>query len=322
MVSLLTVTLHAVIDDHFDVPAFRQGQTQRARSNESFPTGKGISTATALVGLGAAAETCAVVLCGDDCREVYCELLASLGVRGLVYTGAFRTRRHVTISDPTASSGGVSHIQVQGVPHPAELFSLDGALVTGMLQNVSASTLVTLNGSLPKGAPPDLYGTLVKVIRDAGGRTLLDTSGAALLEGLKAAPFAIKTNRGEAESIVGHELPDRASQAEAAASIRSKYQLDWVIISDGAAGAILSGAAGTFHAHVRLPESAVIITDQGCGDSMAAGFITAIQSEQAPADIAKSMLLAATANLFSPRPGQLAQEYIDLLASDVSVVEL
>ena len=90
-------------------------------------------------------------------------------------------------------------------------------------------------------------------------------------------------------------------------------------MSDGAAGALLVGEHGAFHASLALPAEMVIETDQGCGDSMNAGFMAAVRKGLAPAEIAKMMLLAASANLSTPRPGELSPASISNLASAVKV---
>ena len=257
------------------MPGFESGATQRAASNASFPAGKGISVATALAGLGEAGRTTAVVLCGQDTAPQYRELLGTLGVAAAITAAPVRTRRHVTISDPSAQRGGVTHVQVQGVEHPGSLFTADGdedtdggggggGLVAGIRGLVGLGAIVALSGSLPKGAPADLYATLTRQLQAQGGRALLDTSGPALHAGLGASPFAVKANRGEAESVAGHKLPDLPSQLAAARAIRAEHGVGWVILSDGAAGALLVGESGAHHASLSLPPGTAIETDQGC----------------------------------------------------------
>ena len=59
-----------------------------------------------------------------------------------------------------------------------------------------------------------------------------------------------------------------------------------------------------------------------CGDSMNAGFMVGLARGLEPEAIARGMLLAATANLFTPRPGDLRSEALANYADMVKVVRL
>lgn len=143
--DIICVTLHAVIDDNFEVPGFMLGETQRAISTESFCVGKGISCAHALAGLGAAGNTHVVVICGAAEVPEYKSALSNHGFKSVhVYGGPPTTRRHVTIVDNTAPGNkAVTHIQVPGISHPPELFSGDGALKQSLLAICRSSTKVS-----------------------------------------------------------------------------------------------------------------------------------------------------------------------------------
>lgn len=45
-----------------------------------------------------------------------------------------------------------------------------------------------ITGSLPPGAGAGFYADLIRLVRNAGAHTLLDSSGSALLAGLEACP--------------------------------------------------------------------------------------------------------------------------------------
>eukprot|EP01047_Picozoa_sp_COSAG01_P011611 COSAG01_NODE_510_length_16076_cov_102.088252_3_plen_241_part_00 len=168
--------------------------------------------------------------------------------------------------------------------------------------------MVALSGSLPKGAPTDYYATLVRAIQQGpgGGRAVLDTSGAALEAGLRAAPWAVKPNRGEAEVLLGRRLATAesvgvqavaaaraaagaggdsstaaaaaaaADHAAAAAEIRARWGVEWVLLSDGEAGLVVACSAGAWHCRAELDSTdrAGIVNDQGCGDAAVAGFMS------------------------------------------------
>jgi len=67
----------------------------------------------------------------------------------------------------------------------------------------SPGDLWALCGSLPPGAPGDLYADLIAAVQARGARAILDTSEAALRLGLAARPAGIKPNSEEAAQALG-----------------------------------------------------------------------------------------------------------------------
>ena len=99
--------------------------------------------------------------------------------------------------------------------------------------------VVVLSGSLPKGWPVDTYRHLVAVAKKAGAKVVLDASGAALVEGVKAHPDVIKPNAEECEALVGF-VPKTAEEF-AKATMALKEFCDYPIVSDGANGCWFDG---------------------------------------------------------------------------------
>ena len=99
--------------------------------------------------------------------------------------------------------------------------------------------VVILSGSLPKGWPSDTYRHLVEAAKRVGAKVVLDASGAALVEGVKAHPDIIKPNAEECEALIGFvpKTPEEFKRATAAL----KRFCDYPIISDGGAGCWFDG---------------------------------------------------------------------------------
>lgn len=99
--------------------------------------------------------------------------------------------------------------------------------------------VVILSGSLPTGWPTDTYRVLAEAARRSGAKVVLDASGAALVEGIKAHPDVIKPNAEECEALIGFvpKTPDEFVRATAAL----KPVCDFPIISDGGAGCWFDG---------------------------------------------------------------------------------
>ena len=99
--------------------------------------------------------------------------------------------------------------------------------------------VVILSGSLPKDWPADTYRILAEAAKKTDVRVVLDASGKALVEGVKAHPDVIKPNAEECEPLIGFvpKTPEEFRRATAAL----KALCDYPIISDGGAGCWFDG---------------------------------------------------------------------------------
>jgi len=122
---------------------------------------------------------------------------------------------------------------------PQSLLSEDSLSCDCGGEGTRRPTVVIISGSLPAEFPVDFYCGLVEAARKAGATVVLDASGMALVEGVKAHPDVIKPNAEECEALIGFvpKTPDEFRRANAAL----KAFCDYPIISDGAAGCWFDG---------------------------------------------------------------------------------
>ena len=130
---------------------------------------------------------------------------------------------------------------------------------------------LALCGSLPPGAPADLYARVVARGRGAGSRVAVDSSGAALEATLVEGPDLIKPNLEELAVLVGRGLSSFGDVLEAAKEVRAEG-VGAVLVSLGADGAVLADGEGALHADTPpfTPRSTV-----GAGDALLAGYLFA-----------------------------------------------
>ena len=101
-------------------------------------------------------------------------------------------------------------------------------------------------------------------------QSVLDSSNAALTEGLKAHPWLVKPNRRELEVWVGRPLNSREEIIEAAEQLR-QHGIENVIISMGEQGSLWLNHEGVLQA--KPPRCENVVSTVGAGDSMVAGVI-------------------------------------------------
>ena len=192
--------------------------------------GKAVNVARWLAIRGA--EVACGGLLGEDNDRPFVKELAkyAIGDRFVRVPGA--TRRNEMIVWP----GDSMKLNRAAFPGLAAVPSLDSLL---SLSSFSSPAVAILSGSLPPVVPKDFYASAVARLKSLGFTVVLDASGAALVEGVKAHPDVIKPNAEECEPLVGFVPKAPGEFAKATDILREKVA--HVIISDGGAGAWFDG---------------------------------------------------------------------------------
>ena len=127
--------------------------------------------------------------------------------------------------------------------------------------------LIVAGGSIPPGVPVDIYYGLIMEAKDFGVRTILDSEGIWLEEGLKAKPYLIKPNVHEVEKLLKMELPTEEAVTRAALSLVEMHA-EIVVISGGRDGIIVATKDRIFKA---VPPPVKARSTVGAGDCVTAG---------------------------------------------------
>lgn len=210
------------------------------------PGGKAINVARWLAKRGASVA-CGGLL-GEDNAVIFEKELAKYGIEDRFVRVPGATRVNEMFVTPQGSFK---------VNRPA-VGSYEGL---ARFEQFEGFDVVVLSGSLPKGWPDDTYRVLVDSAKRGGAKVVLDASGAALVEGVKAHPDVIKPNAEECEALVG--FVPKTPEDFARATVALKAFCDYPIISDGGAGCWFDG---TF---VSAPEVEVLDTT-AAGDTLLA----------------------------------------------------
>jgi 1-phosphofructokinase len=125
-----------------------------------------------------------------------------------------------------------------------------------------------LSGNLPPGVPATIYATIITQLKRHGKQVVLDTSGEALREGVRAGPTIVKPNVDELQQLTGQSLSDEAAVEQAARQLLGDIRL--VVISMGERGALFVDAATTL---IAIPPPVLVKSTVGAGDAMVAGLI-------------------------------------------------
>jgi 1-phosphofructokinase len=303
---IVTLTANPSVDRTIEVDQLRRGAVLRARASHVDPGGKGVNVARALAANGRAAR--AVLPAGGWEGEQLAALLAPEQVAVVLVPVAGSIRANVSVVEP---DGTVTKLNEAGPElRAAEVEAILAATVTA----AAGAGWVAASGSLPPGAPADLYARLAARLRAAGGqaRLAVDSSGPPLAAALAAGPDVVKPNREELAEAAGRPVATLGEAVAAAAELRRRGA-HAVLASLGADGALLVDAAGASHGEAPVPRARSAV---GAGDALLAGFLAAGGS--GPAALAEALAWGAAAaglpGSRMPAPGDLDRAAVRITA--------
>lgn len=276
---IVTLTANPSIDRTVSLagPLIR-GEVLRTPATSDEPGGKGINVTRAL--LAAGAQTLAVLPANHDDP-----LTAALRQERISHRAVpvdTRVRVNLTLSEP---DGTTTKVNSPGEPMTA---AAADALAAELLREATGACWVVLSGSLPPGVPDDWYVRLVAALRGHGCRVAVDTSGTplrtVLAAGAAAHPHLVTPNGAELADAIGGDAAAIESdpyEAARAASLVRDRGVESVLVTLGAAGAVLVDPAGAWFAAAPsiTPRSTV-----GAGDCSLAGYLLAQTAGRPPSE--------------------------------------
>ncbi|MBI3011184.1 MAG: 1-phosphofructokinase, partial [Candidatus Omnitrophica bacterium] len=261
---IATVTLNPSLDEWMSLPALRAGELNRATGFARYPGGKGINVSRVVRELGE--RTVALALAGGEDGEILRRLMNRLSIPHDFVAVEGTTRNNYKIR--TARPRALTEINTEG---PRASRSVLRRLEERLLRRRPPPQCVVLSGSLPPGSPPGIYRRWIRILERRGIPTILDSSGAALAEGLRARPWLIKPNRFEAGELLGARLRRLADVAEAAKRLVARGP-SLAVISLGPDGAVLASRMSD-RVLMATPPTVPVDSAVGAGDSLVAGFV-------------------------------------------------
>lgn len=230
---ITTVTLNASIDKAYvmDKP-IQNGTVMRVSKCHNTAGGKGLNVARAIKTCGE--DVLATGLVGGYNGRYLERLLEEDGVAHQFGKIQGETRSCINILDP--AFGSTEYLE-SGAEISADEETVFVEKVFPLA--IANSAVITISGSVPKGASSTVYKRLIEGAKADGKIVLLDTSGAQLKESLSAKPFLVKPNVDELEMLFETKIKSTKEIVEYAHEIRN-YGIPNVMISMGSRGALLS----------------------------------------------------------------------------------
>ncbi|MEU4163838.1 hexose kinase [Actinoplanes sp. NPDC026670] len=286
---IVTVTLNPALDLTYTVDALVPHGTHRVTTVAERPGGKGLNVARVLHTLGE--PVLATGLLGGPTGRRVSALLAADGVPASFVEIGGETRRTVAVVDGSAATGFWE-------PGPAVTEAEWSRFTDHFRQLLPGATVVVLSGSPPAGPPPSVYAALIVHAREAGVPALLDTSGPALHEGLRAGPALAKPNDAELAALRPGSPPP-AGHAEIVEAVRAVAD-GAVVVSRGAAGLIAVVGDEVWEC---VPPVALGGNPTGAGDACAAALARGLRDRTPWPDLLADAVALSAAAVANPVAG-------------------
>jgi 1-phosphofructokinase len=129
------------------------------------------------------------------------------------------------------------------------------------------ASCVVMGGSLPTGVPVEFYAEAINQAHANGVPVIFDSSGLALIAGLKSHPDLIKPNLPELGDLLGFVPTSQQEVQRAARKLQEEFSPN-VIVTLGAEGAIAVFEDAAYFIH---PLSIPVVSSAGAGDGVLAG---------------------------------------------------
>jgi 6-phosphofructokinase 2 len=288
MKAILTVTLNPAVDVSSETDTVFHTRKVRTFDERYDPGGGGINVARVVARLGGQVE--AVFAAGGETGAMLQRLVEEEGVacRRVAIQG--QTRISCTVRERKTG------LEYRFVPKGPKI---DPSELEPCIEAVASHQggFVVVSGSLPDGAPPDIYARMARAAASRGARFVLDSSGVALREVLQSVKiFLVKPSLSELEELTGEEL-DESGVQRAAAGLVERGTAELVAVTLGSKGALLASAGGI----LRLPGLHVSAHSAvGAGDSFLGAMIWALAEGWAREDAFRLAIAAGAAAVLTP----------------------
>jgi tagatose 6-phosphate kinase len=308
---ILTVTLNAAIDKRYVVEGVQIGEVNRVKECAYTPGGKGLNVSKPAAIDGA--DIVATGFVGGHAGAYIEDSLEPFGIKSAFYHLEAESRSCINIWDTE------NKVQTEFLEPGFTVSEQDFVgFMEKFVELVERADVVTMSGSVPKGLDGTAYQKMVKVVKAAGKKVILDTSGKLLEMGIDACPTMIKPNIDEIRMLTGKSCDNMEDIIEAAEEIHHRG-VDIVAVSLGKEGSFLVNSEGVYQA--KVPKINAVNT-VGCGDSMIAGFAIGLSEGLSAEDLLRKASAISAAAALREETGFFVKEDMERIYPQVQIIKL
>jgi 1-phosphofructokinase family hexose kinase len=288
-VLILTLTMNPAIDRTMFVDRLAFDDRAYILSSKDTPGGRGIIAARVIHSYEG--RTIAIIPAGGDRGARFENYMLDCGFPITTVPIRSDIRLNLTITDRHGLTIKLNEIGPR--LDRGEIANVEGTVEAHL---GAGATWLMLCGSLPPGVPSDFYAQLITRARRKNVRTLLDTDGEALAQGIEANPTIVTPNQQEAERLLNTVLLTRSQSIAAARRVQS-LGAESVVLSLASRGAIGITKDAMWEA---IPPRVDAISPIGAGDAMAATVLWSLDRGDEFSEALKWGVAAGTASAKLP----------------------
>lgn len=308
---ILTVTLNAAIDKRYVVEGAVMGEVNRVKECTYTPGGKGLNVSKPAAIAGA--RVVATGFVGGHAGAYIEDSLKPFGIESAFYHMKEESRSCINIWDC------VSKVQTEYLEPGFTVSEEDFEGFIRQFQELAKeAAVVTISGSVPRGLDGSAYQRLVEIVKKAGKKVILDTSGTLLSQGIEAGPTMIKPNIDEIRMLTGKDCCRESDILEAAEQIH-RGGVEIVAVSLGADGAVAVSKEGIYRAAVPRIDA---VNTVGCGDSMIAGFALGLSEGLTVEETLRRASAISAASAMREETGFFVKEDMERLLPQIQITKL
>lgn len=307
---ILTVTMNPSVDISYPLESLKIDQVNRCNSVTKTAGGKGLNVTRVIHQMNQ--EVLATGLLGGSLGVFIEEQLDSQNIAHHFSYINDQTRNCIAIlhdeekqTEILESGPTVSNRELQQFKEQLKKLMVD-------------VNVVTISGSLPKGAPRDFYADLLKELETTQVKVILDTSGDSLKHCLLGTtkPYGIKPNIAELEALTGDTIPLDEEVLMNVLQQKIFTGVSLIVVSLGKDGAFVK-FQGEFY-RVTVPNIQAV-NPVGSGDATVAGLAIAINNDAAIKDLLKTAMTLGVLNTMEEKTGFVNKQHFETYFSQVIV---
>lgn len=302
MTSIITITFSPCIDKSTSVPTLIPEKKLKCTAPKLEPGGGGINVARAIHKLGG--EATAIFPSGGYTGKFFNHLLENEKIPSVIIESGNETRENIIVLDE--SNNNQYRFGMPGT----KLSEHEWKQCLKAVEDIKDAEFIIASGSLPPGVPLNIYAQLAKIAKNRNAKFIVDTSGEPLKHAADEGVYLLKPNLAELSLLTGNKELNAGEVKEIAADIIAKGKCEVMVVSMGAAGAMLitKDIAVIFSPPPVIRKSTV-----GAGDSMVGGIVFYLSVGQSLHDAVKYGVACGTAAAMNPGTELCRKEDADRL---------
>ena len=284
MPAIVTITFNPCIDKSSFIDALLPDKKLRCTPFVQEAGGGGINVARAVKKLGG--NALAVYFAGGYTGTVLQNLLKTEGIEMLVIDTGTDTRENIMIVDKA------TNLQYRFITPGFAVQPTHWQQLLEAIENITNTKYIVVSGSMQQGFPENIFERLSLIAAKKNARFIVDIPAETMQSHPVKGAYLLKPNLNELSMLSGKEELQSNEIISAARDIISKNICEVVIVSMGAAGALLvtNDIAEQFMAPPVKRKSTV-----GAGDSMLAGIVMYLSANKNIKEAARFGVACGTA---------------------------